>query len=113
MSVIDIEVAMQYLRVDDDDRATLQLLLDSAEDSASQFLNRRFFVDQKTLELALADGSAGENPMVITPSIRAACLLIAGSLFGNREDVVVGTISSALPMGSRTLLMPFRIGMGV
>ncbi|NMZ18423.1 phage gp6-like head-tail connector protein [Pseudomonas rhodesiae] len=51
--------------------------------------------------------------MLVNPSIRAACLLIAGNLYGNREDVVVGTISSELPMGSRSMLMPYRVELGV
>ena len=104
---------MQHLRAEDDDRASVELLLAAAEDSAAQFLNRRFYADEVSLAAALADGSAGSKPIVINPSIRAACLLITGSLYANREDVVVGTISSELPMGSRSLLTPYRVGWGV
>lgn len=51
--------------------------------------------------------------MVITPTIQAACLLKLGHLFANREEVVTGTIATELPMASKALLMPYRIGMGV
>jgi hypothetical protein len=51
--------------------------------------------------------------LVINNAIIAACLLILGNLYANREDVVIGTISSELPKGSTSLLMPYRIKMGV
>lgn len=113
MNVIPTEEAMRHLRAEEDDRADVELYLAAAEDSAAQFMNRRIYVDQPALEAAVADGSAGDRPIVINSSIRAACLLIVGNLYGNREDVVVGTISSELPGGSRSLLMPYRIGWGV
>lgn len=113
MTVIPIDVAMQHLRADSEDQDYAALVLEAAEDTASQFLNRRFYADANALAGAVLAGDAGADPILINPSIRAACLLIAGSLYGNREDVVVGTISSELPMGSKSLLMPYRIGLGV
>ena len=113
MTVIPIEVAMQHLRADGEDQNYVALVLEAAEDSAVQFLNRRFYADADALASGVLAGDAGAEPILINPSIRAACLLIVGNLYGNREDVVVGTISSELPMGSRSLLMPYRIGLGV
>lgn len=113
MSVIPIEQAMQHLRADSEDQAYVALVLEAAEDSASQFLNRRFYADDDALASAVLTGDAGADPILVNPSIRAACLLIAGNLYGNREDIVVGTITSELPIGSRSMLMPYRIGLGV
>ena len=113
MNVISTDEAMRHLRAEDDDRADVELYLAAAEDSAAQFMNRRFFADQAALDAAITDGAAGDRPILINPTIRAACLLIVGNLYGNREDVVVGTISSELPGGSRSLLTPYRIGWGV
>jgi hypothetical protein len=113
MNAIPTDQAMQHVRAEDDDREHVELLLSAAEDSASQFMNRRFFGDTETLASAVLDGTAGRDPILINPSVRAACLLILGHLYGNREDVVVGTISSELPMGSRALLTPYRVGWGV
>lgn len=113
MNIISTDEAMRHLRADEDDRADVELYLAAAEDSAAQFMNRRFFADQAAMDAAIADGSAGDRPIVINPSIHSACLLIAGNLYGNREDVVVGAISSELPGGSRSLLTPYRIGWGV
>jgi hypothetical protein len=113
MTVIPIEVAMQHLRADSEDQGYVELVLEAAEDSAAQFLNRRFYADAEALASGVLAGVAGTDPILVNPSIRAACLLIAGNLYGNREDVVVGTISSELPMGSKSMLMPYRIGLGV
>lgn len=41
--------------------------------------------------------------------VRAALLLIIGHLYANRESVVMGTISSELPMGVSMLLDPYKI----
>lgn len=53
------------------------------------------------------------NGIVINPAITAACLLKLGHLYANREEVVVGVGAAALPLASQSLLMPYRIGMGV
>ncbi|OQR30262.1 hypothetical protein BWR59_17025 [Pseudomonas sp. Bc-h] len=113
MNAIPTDQGMQHLRADDDDRDYVELLLSAAEDSAAQFMNRRFYADPDLLGEAVLDGTAGVDPIVINPSVRAACLLILGSLYSNREDVVVGAGSTELPLGSRSLLTPYRIGMGV
>lgn len=54
-----------------------------------------------------------EYGIVINKGIEAACLLKLGHLFANREEVVTGTIATELPLTSKALLMPYRIGMGV
>jgi len=116
MAVIDMGTAMQHVKAEEDDRVHVALLLEAAEDSASQFLNRRFFADQVALEQAVIDGAAGRSPMVISAAVRAACLLILGHLYANREDTVTGINTAsvvALPMGSQALLTPYRIGWGV
>lgn len=113
MTVIPIEVVMQHLRADSEDQSYVALVLEAAEDSAARYLNRKFYADADALAAAVLAGEAGTDPILVNPSIRAACLLIAGNLYGNREDVVVGTISSELPMGSRSMLMPYRVELGV
>lgn len=41
--------------------------------------------------------------------VRSAALLIIGHLYENRESVIIGTISSELPMGVEMLLAPYVI----
>ncbi|MCO7634125.1 head-tail connector protein [Pseudomonas guariconensis] len=113
MPVIDMAIARHHLRDPEDDDQYLELLLIAAEDQAMDYLNRRFYADQEALEAAVRAGEAGESPIVINAAIKSACLLILGHLYGNREDVVIGTISTEIPMGSRSLLTPYRVGWGI
>lgn len=43
------------------------------------------------------------------PDVRAALLLLVGHFYENREAVVIGTISSAVPMSVEMLLAPYII----
>jgi hypothetical protein len=45
MNVISTDQGMQHLRADEDDREYVELLMAAAEDSAAQFMNRRFYPD--------------------------------------------------------------------
>lgn len=54
-----------------------------------------------------------EFGMVTNKAIEAACLLKLGHLYANREEVVTGTTAAELPLSSKSLLAPYRIGMGV
>lgn len=113
MSVIEIDTAMKHCRAEDDDLELVQAYLDAAEDQAARFMGRRFYADADSLAAAELEETAGDCPMVINPSITAACLLITGHLFAHREDVIIGTITANLPKGSEYLLFPYRVGMGV
>lgn len=113
MSVIDIETAMKHCRADDDDLELVQAYLDAAEDQAARFMGRQFYADQTALDAAALDGTAGDCPVVINPSITAACLLITGHLYSHREDVMLNAAPVALPKGSEHLLFPYRADLGV
>lgn len=113
MSVISIETAMQHLRADGADRDLVQLLLNAAEQAAQDYLDRKFFRDTEALAAAVLADEAGVDPIVINAAIVAACLLILGNLYANREDAVVGVSVVSLPNGSRSLLYPHRIGLGI
>ena len=47
--------------------------------------------------------------MVVNEAIRAAVLLIVGSLYAQREDVVVGVSVAQLPNGAEWLLQPYKV----
>ena len=114
MGLVTLARAKLHLREDspdaDDDVA---LKLAAAEEQACEFLGRQVFPDRDALVVAVAAGTAGPEPMVVNASIASAILLILGHLYENRSDVTSGTAAAALPMGSRHLLQPFRIRMGV
>lgn len=108
MPILTIETAIDHCRADPEDAAMVELYLGAAIDAAQEYLGRKVYADQAELEAAVAAGEAGELPMVATYSVKAAMLLICGHLFANREDVVVGAQSFAMPRGSHDLLRPHR-----
>jgi hypothetical protein len=113
MAVINMSIVRHHLRDPDDDDEYLELLTEAAEGQAMDYLNRRFYADQQALDAAVATGEAGESPMLVNKQIKAACLLILGHLYANREDVVIGVAATELPKGSTSLLTPHRVGWGV
>ncbi|MDD1977125.1 head-tail connector protein [Pseudomonas tussilaginis] len=47
---------------------------------------------------------AGPEEMGLTPDVEQAILLLVGHWYANREAVVIGTISSAVPLAVERLL---------
>lgn len=47
--------------------------------------------------------------IVVDETIKTAVLLIVGHLFANREDVVTGVSTAALPHGAEWLLQPYKV----
>lgn len=60
-------------------------------------------------------GSVSESPprLPVPEAIRAAILLMVGHWYENREEVVVGTITSPVPYAATHLLQLYRRSMGV
>ena len=113
MTLVSLEEARFHLRAEPDYPAEqITLYLSAAEESAQDFLNRRVFADQVTLDAAVTDGSAGEAPMVVNYSIKAAILLITAHLHANRENTSPVKLE-AIPMGAHSFLWPHRRGLGV
>lgn len=48
-------------------------------------------------------------PTAVPEGIRAAVLLLVGTLYANRESVVTGTIATPLPQSAEWLLGPYRV----
>lgn len=111
--LVDMTLAKDHLRVDPDSPDTsVSVYLGAAQEQAEAFLNRRVYAKPEDLAAAVLNGSAGIDPMVVNDSIRAAILLILGHLYANREDVGLQQ-AYELPMGARSLLWPYRVGLGV
>ncbi|EAW9117706.1 phage gp6-like head-tail connector protein [Salmonella enterica subsp. enterica serovar Chandans] len=111
MSVITTETAMYHLRVDagSPEWPLIQCYIGAAEEAAMQYLNRRFYASEEALSGARKEGSAGVNPIVITPAIQAAVLIILAGLYENRGDAP----SEGVPAAAMRLLDPWRTGMGM
>ncbi len=110
MELVTIELLRSHCRADSTDDPLLEVYGSTAEENALAYLNRRVYPTAAALAEAVLAGTAGDDPMVVTPAIRAAVLLIAGSLYRNREE---GPDSRTLPVGAQALLQPNRVGLGV
>ena len=108
------ELAKGYQRIvgtDEDD--VIDLMLSAAERAALVYLNRQVFANITAMEAAITAGTAGEFPMVIEDDIKLGILKLFGDMYENREDSVLAVSVARLPLGSRELLRPHRIGNGV
>lgn len=113
MGLVSIDLAIGHLRAEPDvENDQIQTYLDGAEQSAVDYLNRQVFPDKDSMDAAVADGTAGDFPMVVNGAIKVAILKTLGELYANREDSAVGVVVE-LPFNARTLLRPHRIVPGV
>jgi uncharacterized phage protein (predicted DNA packaging) len=105
MSIIDISLAKLHLRVTEDDEDTIiQIYLDAAERSAADYLDRS----------VVETTPVGDTDIVMNDPIKAACLLMLGHLYANREAIIdTPNVIKELPMGVKFLLDPYRLGIGV
>ncbi|WP_036114480.1 MULTISPECIES: head-tail connector protein [Luteibacter] len=105
--------ARAHVRASSDE--DVAVYLGAAEQAAADFLGRQVYPTPEDMAAAVLAGTSGDDPMVVNDAIKAAVLLIFGHLYRNREDVITGASAAAvvIPMGSRTLLWPHRVGLGV
>lgn len=109
--IITDEQARSHLRIDSDE--DISIYVRAAEQWAAEFLNRSIYATEAEMEDSILIDAAGDNPLVANDLVRAAILLILGHLYANREEVVVGTSVTQIPMASQHLLQPYRVCMGV
>lgn len=113
MSLITLNEAKLHLRVDHDyDDSDIQLKLDAAEEQAINFLERKVYATADDLNSAIMLNKAGERPMLINSSFKAAVLLLLGHLYENREEGSNDNTSN-VKYGFERLLSPYRINIGV
>ena len=98
MSVpISLELAKAHLRIGDD--TSLDTLIE-------QYLEMAFGIAEDYTNRKLTQEFSPES---LPASIRAAILLILGTLFDNEADVVVGRSVAQLPLTAEKLLQPWRV----
>lgn len=123
--MIPIDVAMQHLQAEEDDRPQVERKLHSAIVTAENFIDRRLFANIDDLQMAkaqalLAKKALGDDEVyqlaqinrllrgiVIDPAIEIGILLILGDLYANRENTAIGGVYE-LPMGAKFHLEPYR-----
>lgn len=94
---ISLDLAKAHLRIGDD--TSLDTLIE-------QYLEMAFAIAEDYTNRELAQEFSVES---IPASIKAAVLLILGTLFDNEADVVVGRSVAQLPLTAERLLQPWRV----
>lgn len=83
--------------------AAARSLADATEQAAATQAAESAYLRAKVAHRNAMDG------MVVNEAIKAAVLLIVGSLYVQREDVVVGVSVAQLPNGAEWLLAPYKV----
>ena len=101
--MIDPSVVKVHLRVDhDDEDALIEGYTEAAISAFETWTNRT---------LIASDGSLPDpvgNALIMTKAIMQGALLLIGHWYSSRETVVIGTITSELPMATNALWKPHR-----
>jgi uncharacterized phage protein (predicted DNA packaging) len=99
MATVSLTEVKLHLRITGTDEDTiLAIYMDAADDYVRKFLNRSI-------------PGENESPVIIPNAIKAACLLIVGDLYENREGASEKVVV-ANPAVDR-LLYPYREEIGV
>lgn len=100
VTVVTLAEAKGHLRVTDNaEDSIIQIYIDAAVSSIEKYLNRAI------------PNSAQPVPN-IDAAIKAACLLLVGDLYKNREAQFTGTIVTD-NKAVENLLYPFRVNIGM
>ena len=105
--MLDLREIKVQCRIDDDwseDDALLNHYAAAAIETCSDEMERVIYEDQLAL-----DAAADTTGIVLNARIKQAAFLLIAHWYASREAVVIGTISSTLPLGFKTLLWRLRI----
>ncbi|WP_312388391.1 head-tail connector protein [Stutzerimonas nitrititolerans] len=101
--MIDLAVVKAHLRVRHDlEDDYIQVLVDAAAQSFNDQSNRVLVAPEESLPDPVG------NALYPTKAIQQGILLLVGHWYVNREDVVIGTIATALPRATEFLWRPYR-----
>lgn len=101
--MIDLALVKSHLRVDGaEEDALIQAYTDAALNTFEMWTNRKLVPAADPLPDPV------ENYLNLSKSIEQGALLLIGSWYANRESVVIGTITSEVPMATKALWMPHK-----
>ena len=93
--MLDLDRVKLHLRVDGDgEDAVISGYLEAAKAHVAMHCDRELVESAPT----------GPEQMAFTPDVEQAVLLLVGHWYANREAVVIGTISTAVPLSVERLL---------
>ncbi len=110
--MLELDIIKQHVRLEldfFDDDALLDTYSTAAQRLVENRIGRTLYA---TADEIPTDSDTGEptdeDALVLDDDITTAILLLIGHWYLNRESVVVGSISSELPMAVESLIGPYR-----
>lgn len=105
--MLDLEIIKQHCRIELDlseEDALLETYSNAARRYVENYTDRQLYETEGGVTQA-----TGNDALVLDDDITTAMLLLIAHWYAHREAVVVGTITSEVPMAVASLLQPYRI----
>lgn len=109
--MLELDIIKQHVRLEPDETEDDALLDTYAAAAASLVENKTGRTLYATTSAVPVDDDGvvtDDHALVLNDDLVTAMLLLIGTWYANRESVVVGSISSELPMGVKALIEPYR-----
>lgn len=101
--IVELGIVKAHLRVRHSlEDGYIQMLVEAAAQSFNDQTNRMLIAVDQPLPDPVG------NALRVTKAIQQGILLLVGHWYVNREDVVIGTIATALPKATEFLWRPYR-----
>ncbi len=102
MTLLDIALVKQHLRVDfADDDTIIAAYQAAAETIVAEYIDREL--------VAAGDMPATVDGIAVTPAITVAILLLTAAMYENSDADAAAQRDAVLPQGVRALLAPYRV----
>lgn len=109
--MLELDIIKQHVRLEPDETED-DALLDTYATAAARYIEnhtgRTLYATAGAVPVDSEGTVTDDHALVLNDDLVTAMLLIIGTWYANRESVVVGSISSELPMGVKALVEPYR-----
>ncbi|EDM47760.1 head-tail connector protein [Marinobacter algicola] len=110
--MLELDIIKQHVRLELDETeedALLETYSTAAQRMVENHTGRNLYATANEIPKdPETDEVTDEDALVLDDDITTAMLLLIGHWYTNRESVVVGTITSELPMAVEALISPYR-----
>ena len=109
--MLELDIIKQHVRLEPDDTEE-DTLLETYATAAARFVEshtgRKLYATTAAVPKDASGNVTDLQALVLDDDISTAMLLLIGHWYANPESVVVGSISTELPMGVKALIEPYR-----
>lgn len=110
--MLELEIIKPHVRLEmdeDAEDALLETYATAAQRYVENYTGRNLYPTSAEVPKDSETGEpTDEHALVLDDDITTAMLLLIGHWYVNRESVVVGTITSEVPMAVKSLIVPYR-----